>query len=105
MRSLSVAAIFVVGYVQSAVAGNLTQELDNPATPVVAPNLKLAEPDSPAAQVAPNLEGLSEPNLKSLSEGQDNPAMQTLKSLAPELENPTTQAIPGPSAPIRQKTR
>jgi hypothetical protein len=100
MRSLSVAAIFVVGYVQSAVAGNSTPELDNPATQV-APNPKPPEP----AQVAPKLEGLSKPILESLSEEPDNPAMQTLKSLAPELENPTTHAIPNPSAPIRQKTR
>ena len=78
MRSLSVAAILVVGYVQSAVAGNSTPELDNPATPVVAPNLEFL------SQQQKNLV----PNLESLSEEPDNPAMQTLKSLAPELENP-----------------
>ena len=109
MRSLSVAAIFVVGYVLSAVAQNSTPELDNPATQV-AP-LKPPEPDNSARHVTPNLEFLSQqrsqvvPNLKSLSEEPENPAMQTLKSLAPELENPTTQAIADPSAPIRQKTR
>ena len=110
MRSLSVAAIFVVGYVLSAVAQNSTPEPDNPATQV-APNLKPPEPDNSARHVTPNLEFLSQqrnnlvPNLESLSEEPDNPAMQTLKSLAPELENPTTQTIPGPSAPIRPKTR
>jgi hypothetical protein len=61
MRSLSIAAIFVVGYVLSAVAQNSTPE-----------------PESPAAQVAPNLE--------SLSEKPDDSAMQMLKSLAPEVE-------------------
>ena len=97
IRSLSVAAIFVVGYVLSAVAQNLTPGLDNPATQQVAPNLKPPEPDSPAAHIAPNLESLSpEP---------DDPTMQTLKSLAPQLKNPTTQAIPDPNAPIRPKTR
>jgi len=83
---LSVAAIFVVGYVQSAVAEHLTPELDNPAMHV-APNLKPLEPESPAAQIAPNPESLS-------SEELDNSAMQVLKSFAPQLENPTTQAIP-----------
>jgi len=97
MRSLSVAAIFVVGYVLSAVAENSTPEPDNAAMHV-APNLKPPEPDSPTIQVAPNLENLS-PELL------DNPAMQMLKSLAPELENPTTRAIPDPSAPTRPKTR
>ena len=97
MRSLSVAAIFVVGYVLSAVAQNSTPQLDNPATQV-APNLKPLEPDSLGAQVAPNPESLS-------SEELDNSATQVLKSLAPELENPTTRAIPDPSAPIRPKTR
>ena len=104
MRSLSVATIFVVGYVQSAVAENLTPELDNPATQV-APNPKPPEPDSPAAQVAPKLEGLSKPIFESLSPEPDNPAMQTLKALAPEIENPPTRAIPNPSAPITPKTR
>jgi len=108
MRSLSVAAIFVVGYVLSAAAQNSAPELDNPATQVapnlkppwparpatqVAPNLKPLEPDSLGAQVAPNPESLS-------SEELDNSATQVLKSLAPKLENPTTQAIPDPSAPI-----
>ena len=89
MRSLSVAAIFVVGYVLSAVAQN-TPELDNPAMP---PNLKFPEPDRPAAQVVPNFE--------SLYPKPDNPAMQTLKSLPPELlENPTTQAIPNPTGTL-----
>jgi len=97
MRSLSVAAIFVVGYVLSAVAQNSTPELNIPTAQQVAPNLKPPGPESPAAQVAPILE--------SLSEGSDNPTMQTLKSLAPELENPTTRAIPDPSAPTRPKTR
>jgi hypothetical protein len=97
MRSLSVAAIFVVGYVLSAVAQNSTPELNSSAAQQIAPNLKPRKPDSPAAQVAPNLESLS-PEL-------DNSAMQALKSLAPELENPTTQALPEPSAPIRPKTR
>jgi hypothetical protein len=112
MRSLSVAAIFVVGYVQSAVAQNSTPELDNPATQV-APNLQPPGPDNPAIQVVPNPKpprpdspvAHVAPNLESLSEELDNSAMQTLKSLAPELENPTTQAIPDPSAPIRSKTR
>jgi hypothetical protein len=110
MRSLSVAAIFVVGHVLSAVAQDSTPQLDNPAMPV-APNLKPPEPDNSARQVTPNLEFLSQqrnnlvPNLESLSEEPDNPTMQTLKSLAPELENPTTQTIPGPNAPIRPKTR
>jgi len=92
MRSLSVAAIFVVGYVLSAVAQNSTPQLDNPATQV-APNLKPPWPERPATQVAPNPESLS-------SEELDNSATQVLKSLAPKLENPTTQAIPDPSAPI-----
>jgi hypothetical protein len=93
MRSLSVAAIFVVGYVLSAVAQNSTPEPGKPATQV-APNLKPPEPDNSARHVTPNLEFLTQqrsqvvPNLKSLSEEPDNPAMQTLKSLAPELENP-----------------
>ena len=110
MRSLSVAAIFVVGYVLSAVAQNSTPKPDKPATQVapnleppwpvkppwperpatqVAPNLKPLEPDSLGAQVAPNPESLS-------SEELDDSAMQVLK----ELENSTTQAIPDPSAPI-----
>ena len=107
MRSLSVAAIFVVGYVLSAVAQNSTPKPGKPPTQVppnleppwpvrpatqVAPNLKPPEPE-PAAQVAPNPESLS-------SEELDNSATQVLKSLAPKLENPTTQAIPDPSAPI-----
>ena len=115
MRSLSVAAIFVVGYVLSAVAQNSTPKLNKPATQVapnleppwpvkppwperpaaqVAPNPKPPEPDNPAAQVAPNPESLS-------SEELDKSATQVLK----ELENSTTRAIPDPSAPIRQKTR
>jgi hypothetical protein len=104
MRSLSVAAIFVVGYVLSAVAQNSTPKPGKPPTQVwpnpepawpvrpatqVAPNLKPPEPENPAAQVAPNLES-------SLSEELDKAAMRVLK----ELENPTTQAIPDPSAPI-----
>ena len=109
----------MVGYVLSAVAQNSTPQLDNPATQVapnleppwpvkppwperpaaqVAPNPKPPEPDNPAAQVAPNPESLS-------SEELDNSAMQVLKSLAPKLKNPTTQAIPYPSATIRPKTR
>ena len=101
MRSLSVAAIFVVGYVLSAVAQNSTPKPGKPATQV-APNLeppwpvKPPWPERPATQVAPNPESLS-------SEELDNSATQVLKSL--ELKNPTTQAIPDPSAPIRQKTR
>ena len=91
MRSLSVAAIYVVGYVLSAVAQNSTPQLDNPATQV-APNLKPPWPERPATQVAPNPESLS-------SEELDNSAMQVLKSFAPQLENPTTQAIPNPTAP------
>jgi hypothetical protein len=109
MRSLSVAAIFVVGYVLSAVAQNSTPKPGKPPTQVapnleppwpvrpatqVAPNLKPPEPDNPAAQVAPNPESLS-------SEELDNAATQVLK----QLENSTTQAIPDPSAPIRPKTR
>jgi hypothetical protein len=132
MRSLSVATIFVVGYVLSAVAQNSTPKLNNRATQV-APNpeppwpVKPPWPERPATQVAPNHESsLSEeldkaamqvlkelenpttqaihvpPNLENLWL---NPAMQTLKSLAPQLENPTTQTIPNPSAPIRPKTR
>ena len=103
MRSLSVAAIFVVGYVLSAVAQNSTPKPGKPATQV-APNLeppwpvKPPWPERPATQVAPNPESLS-------SEELDNSAMQVLKSLAPQLENPTTQAIPNPSTPIRPKTR
>jgi len=87
----------VVGYVLSAVAQNSTPQLDNPATQV-APNLKPPWPERPATQVAPNPESLS-------SEELDNSAMQVLKSLAPKLKNPTTQAIPYPSATIRPKTR
>ena len=109
MRSLSVAAIFVVGYVLSAVAQNSTPKPGKPPTQVapnldppwpvrpatqVAPNPKPPEPDNPAAQVAPNPESLS-------SEELDNAATQVLK----QLENSTTQAIPDPSAPIRPKTR
>ena len=94
MRSLSVAAIFVVGYLLSAVAQNSTPKLNKPATQVapnleppwpvkppwperpatqVAPNLKPPEPE-PAAQVAPNPESLS-------SEELDKAAMQVLKEL------------------------
>ena len=99
VRPLSVAAICVVEYALSAVAQNSTLEHDSPTMQVEPnPNLKPSEPDSPATQVAPNLEGLS-PELR------DNPSMQTLKSLAPELENPTTQTIPDQSTPIRPKTR
>ena len=95
MRSLSVAAIFVVGYVLSAVAQNSTPKLNKPATQVapnleppwpvkppwperpaaqVAPNPKPPEPDNPAAQVAPNPESLS-------SEELDKAATQVLKEL------------------------
>ena len=103
MRSLSVAVVFVVGYLLSAVAQNSTPKLNKPATQVapnpeppwpvrpakqVAPNLKPPEPDNPAAQVAPNPES-------SLSEELDKAAMRVLK----ELENPTTRAIPDPSVP------
>jgi hypothetical protein len=89
MRSLSVAVIFVVGYVLSAVAQNSTPELDNPAIQV-APNIKSLPPelDGPAARVAPII--------KSLPPEPDSPAMQTLQSLAPALDEPTTQAIPRP---------
>ena len=80
LRSFSVAAIFVVGYVLSAVAQNSTPKPDKPATQV-APNLKPPWPERPATQVAPNPESLS-------SEELDNKATQVLK----ELE-------------IRQKTR
>ena len=83
MRSLSVAAIFVVGYVLSAVAQNST-----PATQV-APNLKPPWPERPATQVAQNPES-------SLSEELDKAAMRVLK----ELQNPTTQAIPDPRPPM-----
>jgi hypothetical protein len=93
MRSLSVAATFVVGYVLST-AQNSTPEIETQ----VAPSLKPPEPDNPAALVAPNLKSLS-PELP------DSPAMETLKSLDPELENPTTQAVPDLSAPIPPKTR
>jgi len=61
MRSLSVAAIFVVGYVLSAVAQNSTPKPGKPATQV-APNLeppwpvKPPWPERPATQVAPNPE-------------------------------------------------
>src|SRR6516225_9543548 len=96
LRSLSVAAIFVVGYVLSAVAQNSTPKPGKPPTQVapnleppwpvrpatqVAPNPKPPEPDNPAAQVAPNPESLS-------SEELDNLATQVLKDLE-----------------IRQKTR
>ena len=89
MRSLSVAVVFVVGYVLSAVAQNSTPKLNKPATQVapnleppwpvrpatqVAPNPKPPEPDNPAAQVAPNPESLS-------SEELDKSAMQVLKEL------------------------
>jgi hypothetical protein len=95
MRSLSVAAIFLVGYVLSAVAQNSTSKPDKPATQVapnleppwpvkppwperpaaqVAPNPKPPEPDNPAARVAPNPESLS-------SEELDKAAMQVLKEL------------------------
>jgi hypothetical protein len=78
MRSLSVAVVFVVGYVLSAVAQNSTPKPDKPATQV-APNLKPPWPARPATQVAPNP--------KSLSEELDDSATQVLK----ELENPTRQ--------------
>ena len=89
MRSLSVAAIFVVGYLLSAVAQNSTPKPGKPPTQVppnleppwpvrpatqVAPNLKPPEPDNPAAQVAPNPESLS-------SEELDKAATQVLKEL------------------------
>jgi hypothetical protein len=86
LRSLSVAVVFVVGYVLSAEAQNSTPKPDKPATRV-APNLeppwpvKPPWPERPATQVAPNPESLS-------SEELDNLATQVLK----ELE-------------IRQKTR
>ena len=101
---LVIAAIAVGFAVAVALAQNSTPELDNPATQV-APNPKPPEPDGPAAQVAPKLEGLSKPIFESLSPEPDNPAMQTLKALAPEIENPPTRAIPNPSAPITPKTR
>jgi len=88
---LVIAAIAVGFAVAVALAQNSTPELDSPE---VAPNLKPLEPDS--AQLAPNLESLStEPN---------NPAMQTLKTLAPDLKKLPTQEIPDPNAP-RPKTR
>jgi len=73
MRSLSVAAIFVVGYVLSAIAQNSTPEPGKPATQV-APNLKPPWPERPATQVAPNPESLS-------SEELENLATQVLKEL------------------------
>jgi hypothetical protein len=119
ISSLSVAVVFVVGYVLSAVAQNSTPEPGKPATQV-APNLeppwpvKPPWPERPATQVAPNPES-------SLSEQLDKAAMRVLK----ELENSTTQAIQVPpnrenlspelnsamqtlkslAAPIRPKTR
>src|SRR5262249_10899702 len=108
MRALSVAKIFVAGYILSAVAQNSNPplELDSP-TMQVAPSPEAPEPDNPAAKVAPNLENLS-PETDNL----DNQALQTLKSLAPELENPSardlehtpTQSIPYLSAPTTPKT-
>ena len=92
-------AVIVVGFavtIAIALAQTSIPELDNPAIQVT-PDLKPLEPDSPAAQIAPNLE--------SVSPQTDNSAMQTLKSVAPEPENPTTQAIPDPSVRIRPKTR
>src|SRR6516162_6773151 len=90
MSSVSIAVVFVVGYVLSAVAQNSTPKPDKPATQV-APNLeppwpvKPPWPETPATQVAPNYES-------SLSEELDKAAMQVLK----ELENPTAQAIQVP---------
>jgi hypothetical protein len=100
LRSFSVAAIFVVGYVLSAVAQNSTPKPDKPATQV-APNLEPpwpVKPPRPATQEEtqgkasptsfPYL-GAKPPNPESLSsEELDNLATQVLK----ELE-------------IRQKTR
>ena len=73
MRSLSVAVVFVVGYVLSAVAQNSTPKPNKPATQV-APNLEPPWPVRPATQVAPNHES-------SLSEELDKAAMQVLKEL------------------------
>ena len=101
LRSLSVAVVFVVGYVLSAEAQNSTPKLNNPATQV-APNPESSlseELDKAAMQVLKELENPTTqaihvpPNLKNLWL---NPAMQTLKSF---------QTIPNPSAPIRPKTR
>src|SRR3974390_2142621 len=89
MRSLSVAAIFVVGYVLSAVAQNSTPKPGKPATQV-APNLeppwpvKPPWPERPATQVAPNPQSLSSPQSFSppksfFSEELDAPAPQVLK--------------------------
>jgi len=85
-------AVIAVGFaVTIALAQNSTPEPEIPVTQVT-PILKPLEQDSP-------------PNLESLSTEPNNPAMQTLKGLAPELENPTTQSIPNPSAPVRPDTR
>ena len=46
MRSLSVAAIFLVGYVLSAVAQNSTPQLDSP-TVLVVPNSQTSEARQP----------------------------------------------------------
>jgi hypothetical protein len=81
MRSLSVAAIFVVGYVLSAVAQNSTPKLNNPATQV-APNPESSlseELDKAAMRVLKELQIPDPRPPMSL----DNPALQTLKSLAP----------------------
>jgi len=86
-------AVIAVGFaVTIALAQNSTPEPEIPLGTQVAPILRPLEQDSP-------------PNLESLSTEPNNPAMQTLKSLAPELENPTTQSIPNPSAPVRPDTR
>ena len=97
MRSLSVAVVFVVGYLLSAVAQNSTPKPGKPPTQV-APNLDPPWPVRPATQEEtqgkasptsfPYL-GAKPPNPESLSsEELDNLATQVLK----ELE-------------IRQKTR
>jgi len=92
-----VIGVIAVGFaVTIALAQNSTPELDSPAIQG-ALILKPLEQDNPSTRIAPNLESLSmEPN---------NPAMQTLKSLAPELENPNTREIPDPRAPTRPKMR
>src|SRR6516165_7190121 len=96
MRSLSVTAIFVVGYVLSAVAQNSTPKLNNPATQV-APNLEPPWPVKPPWPVRPATQeetqgkasptsfpylGAKPPNPESLSsEELDNLATQVLKEL------------------------
>ena len=85
-------AVIVVGFavtIAIALAQNSTLKLDNMALQD-APNLKPLEPDIPTTQMAPNPDNLSAQT--------NNPAMQTLKSLDAEPENPTAQTIPDPSA-------